>query len=239
MYRARRYWDRFNESDPVTQGIAVAALVLLAIFALPYINFPWTASGGPCTDLAEPFANGTNQSVLGSQTAENFLRLEIVPKVITINPGDPLRMDVRFINASMAPLTLYLPPDTGIFRYTGQESGLLFSVQSADGRVLGEPVNVRPPAPSPQIYSQNTLHVLRPRSRCTFPISIAPNRLQAAGVTAGGQYQITGVYRNQNRGIVPTVVGLTPTPMYPDLGVWTGEVRSDSILLGVGVTPAR
>ena len=83
------------------------------------------------------------------------------------------------------------------------------------------------------------LHVLRPRSRCTFSVAIAPNRLQAAGIANGGQYQITGVYRNQFKGIPPTAVGLTPTPMYPDIGVWTGEVRSDSILLGVGVTPIK
>ena len=34
MYRARRYWNNFNSSDPTTQIIAIVALVLLVIINL-------------------------------------------------------------------------------------------------------------------------------------------------------------------------------------------------------------
>src|SRR5579871_6694947 len=123
MYRARRYWDNFNAADPVTQGIAVVALLLLAVFSLPYFNFPWQASGSQCTDMASPVISGNNQSILSGQFDSSKFVLELVPATVNINPGDALKVSVRFINESMAPLTLYVTPGMGVFRYTGQESG--------------------------------------------------------------------------------------------------------------------
>jgi hypothetical protein len=237
MYRARRYWENFNASDPVTQGIAVVALLLLAVFSLPYFNFPWQASGSQCTDMASPHISGNNQSLLSQMVDPSVLHLELVPPTVSISPGDTLKMSVRFINESMAPVTLYLTPDMGIFRYTDQESGVLFSIQSADGRVLGEPASVRAVSVGPQSYTQDQLRILRPRSRCTIDVSIDPNRLRAAQITAG-QYQIIAVYRNQYKGIVPPPGTLTPTPIFSNLGVWTGQVRSNPIVLIVGAQPA-
>jgi hypothetical protein len=238
MYRARRYWDNFNSSDPVTQGIAIVALVLLVIFALPYFNFPWQSSGANCLDLASPRVNGTNQSLLASQVDPSLLHLELVPGTISINPGDPLQMQVRFINESVAPFTLFLTPDQGIFRYTQQESGLLFSVQT-NGVTLGEPTSVRPLSVGPQTYGPDQLHILPPRQRCTFFVTITADRLRSANVTSG-QFQITAVYRNQYKGAIPAVGQLTPTPVFPDLGVWTGQTQSNDIVVNIGVpTPAK
>jgi hypothetical protein len=68
-------------------------------------------------------------------------------------------------------------------------------------------------------------------------VTISPQRLQAARVT-GGQYQITAVYRNLSKGTVPAVAPLTPTPVFNNLGVWTGQVQSNDITLVVG-PPAK
>ncbi|MEP7289122.1 MAG: hypothetical protein ABI947_25495 [Chloroflexota bacterium] len=239
MYRARRYLDNFNGSDRVTQIIAIVALVLLLIIAVPYLPTPWVANGVGCIDMSSPKLSGSNQSLLArSDGASNGLILEISPDRIQIAQGQPLTFDVRFINDSMAPLTLFFVEDQYILGFTDTEDGLIFSIQSANGRALGEPPNSRARIVAPQQYAASQLRVLRPRQRCSVNITVSPNRLAAAQM-GDGQYRITVVYRNRSKGVLPAVQNLTPTPIFPDQGVWTGQVQSNDMLLAVGTTPAQ
>ncbi len=242
MYRARGYYDRFRGSDRFTRMIAAAAFVLLLIIALPRF-VPGTASGIDCEALPIPRLSGSNQSLLASQVDPRVLTLELVPENIVISPGQPLVMEVRYINESMAPLTLFYDPNQVTFRYTQQEAGLLFSITTLDGRALGVPPNVRPPLPVRQQFAPNQLRVLGPRQRCHQQVVIDQAQLNAAGIGAG-EYRVTAVYRNQFRGAIPPVGPQTPTPIFPDQGVWTGppelnyQVQSNEIRLAVGV-PAQ
>ena len=238
MYRARRAWNNFDSSDPVTQAIAIVALVLLVIFAIPYLPLPYVVSGVGCDNLSAAEMSGSNQSVLGSQAAESDLRLELVPNPINLTTADPLTMEVRLINNSMRPLTLFLPQGEYVFRYDDQESGLLFSIVGAtDGQPRGEGANVRPPFVAPSQFNQTDLHVLGPRQRCSVSVTIDPARLASSRVTPGS-YNIIAFYRNTSRGALPAIRANTPTPMFPDAGVWTGTVRSNQITLNYGVAPA-
>jgi hypothetical protein len=116
----------------------------------------------------------------------------------------------------------------------------MFAVQTIDGRALGEPPSTRPPAPIRTQFSQEQLHMLNPRERCTQTIFITADRLAAAGVSQGGQYQVMAIYRNLAAGKLSPVGNLTPTPMFPDQAVWVspaGGVHSNIATFGVGVTP--
>src|SRR4051812_14784138 len=115
--RARHHYDRFRAGDPMTQLIAIIALVLLGIIALPRLTafLPYQASGVDCLDLAAPKLTGNNQSILASEADPELLHLELVPIVISINQGEALAMDVRFINEGMAPVRLFLVPDEILF----------------------------------------------------------------------------------------------------------------------------
>jgi hypothetical protein len=238
MYRARRYWENLNGGDPVTQAIAIVALILFAIFAIPYLPLPYVVSGVGCYNLSSPAISGSSQSILGSQASQNDLRLELVPDPINLKTTDPLNMDVRFINNSMRPLTLFLPQGEYVFRYDEQESGILFSIVGvADGQPRGEGANVRAPFIAPSQFNQTDLHVLGPRQRCSVSVSVDLARLAASRVTPG-QYNIIAFYRNTSRGALPPIEANTPTPMFPDAGVWTGTVRSNQITLNYGVAPA-
>src|SRR5262245_38829067 len=139
MFRGSRnpryYYDRFNSSDPVTRIIAVVAFAILLIIALPRL-VPGTASGIDCSALPIPRVSGSNQSVLASGVDPTVLHLELVPEVVTIGEGASLLLEVRYINVSMAPLTLFYDPTQVTFRYTQQEAGLLFSITTPDGRAL-------------------------------------------------------------------------------------------------------
>ena len=236
MYRqrARNYFNNFDGSDPVTRAIAVVALILLAIFAIPYLPLPYVASGVYCYNLGAPNPSGSNQSLLGGSAAADAMVLELLPNPITMNAGDTLKMDVRFINNSMAPLTLFMPTDQYGLRYDEQEAGLLFIIQGTDGNLRGEGAGVRPPLFDPAQYAPSDLHVLAPRQRCTITVTVEPARLGTAQI-GPGRYQIIAVYRNQARGQLAAVQRLTPTPIFTDAGVWTGEVRSNAVILNYGV----
>src|SRR5579859_1204632 len=236
MYRLRNSWENFDTEDPVVRAIAIVALILFVIFVTPYLPLPYIASGVGCYNLALSRATGSNQSILGSNATSDSLRLELVPNPVNLNQNDTLKFDVRFINNSMAPLTLFLPLDQYAFRYDEQEAGLLFIIQGTDGNLRGEGGAARPPLFDPQVYSLNDLHVLAPRQRCTITISIDPNRLAASNVTPG-RYRIIAVYRNQSKGALPSVTAFTPTPIFSDAGVWTGEVRSNEIVLNDALPP--
>jgi hypothetical protein len=233
--RARYYYDRFSASDPVTQVIALAALLILAIIALPalWARLPGAASGVACANLPMPRLGGSNQSLLSAQVDSNALRLELAPDPIVINQGQPLDMEVRFINNSVAPLTLFFVPDEVTFRYTEQEAGLLFSITSG-GVARGDQPSVYPPYPVRQQFTQNQLRILGPRQRCSEHVQIDPARLNAAQVIQG-EYRITAVYRNLYKGVLPPVGALTPTPIFRDQGVWTGTVQSNEIRVIIGL----
>src|SRR3989442_10939103 len=106
MYRARGYYDRFRGNDRMTQMIAAVAFILLLIIALPRF-IPGTASGIDCNGLPIPRVSGSSQSLLASQVDPSVLHLELVPNQIVISQGAPLIMELRYINESMAPLTLF------------------------------------------------------------------------------------------------------------------------------------
>src|SRR5258708_2807007 len=103
MYRIRRNWENLDRDDPVVRGIALVALVLLIIIAIPFLQPPWVTSGPVCTNIAPALISGSNQSLLGNAVNSEVLRLEIVPNPVQIFPGQPLNFDVRFVNDSMAP----------------------------------------------------------------------------------------------------------------------------------------
>lgn len=222
----------------MTRIIALAAFVILIIIALPGLapRIPGFANGASCTSLTSPSGNGSNQSLLAAAADPNSLRLELVPDKDTFGLNESIILNVRFINDSAAPMTLAIVPEEAVFRFTGNEQGLMFFVEDTAGRVLGEPANIKPPAPIRQQFPANMLHILGPRQRCAVSVGITPYRYQAAGVTAG-QYQLIAVYRNTNRGTL-TAVGLkTPTPVFRDQGIWVTSaegVRSNSVVITMG-----
>jgi hypothetical protein len=223
----RDHWD-----NPTERGIIIAALIYLGIL-LSTRFFPGVESGLECNSLSRPIITGNNQSILATRVDPSVLQVELIIPKITIASNEPLVMEVRLVNTSLAPLTLFYDEPSIRFRYTGQEPGLIFAIQALNGRVAGEPFTVRPQVPQPQAFDRNLLRVLPPRGRCNVRVEIDPARLAASGVTAGEQYRIIAVYRNTARGQLPAPAPLTPTPIFSDQGVWIGEVRSNDVVITV------
>lgn len=233
-----RFSDRYNAADPIVRLIAIAALLLVLSIAVPRF-LPFATSGVDCDRLPPPSLDGSNQSVLAAQRSANradsdALSLEIVAANQTLRVGEPLVLYVRFVNLSMAPISLFITPQSAIFRYNNEEIGMLLFVQSLqDNQLRGEFPNRNPPLQVRQQYTLSEVASLGPRHRCTVRVEIEGARLAAANV-GPGQYRVVVVYRNTTRGILaPVANNLTPTPIFSDQGVWTGESRSNDLLLTI------
>ena len=233
----RSYLEGYRNADPLLQVVAVAALMILFMVTLPYI-WPGSADGGNCDNLPAPIITGNNQSVLAAEADASNLRLELVAENTSVIQGQSVVLHVRFINDGMAPLTLYLVPNSAVLRYTGQDMGLQIGVQATDGRPLGEPLSARPGVASPQSYTNDQVHTLEPRQRCYERIEFDPGRLNTAGIVLG-QYQFTAVYVNQSKGSLPTVAPRTVTPVFKDQGVWVGKVQSNQLLITIKPLPTQ
>lgn len=227
----RRYYDRFNQSDPMTRFLLLAALILGAVVLIP--RLPGFGSGVSCEDLPRALVTGSNQSILGRAVDPGELTLELSADSVRIIPGSSLVLWLRFNNASIAPITLLIKPEEYVLRYTGQEAGINFSVLTVAGQVLGESAAVRPPFTIRQQFDNADLRVLGPRSRCAIRIEIPAIRLNGAGM-GQGEYRITGVYRNTSAGGISQPTNeRTPTPVFSTQGVWVGEIRSNEIVLSI------
>jgi hypothetical protein len=239
MGRFRNYYDRFNTSDPMVRIIAVAALVLVAAIILPRF-LPFAGSGLDCQALPEPWADGSRQSWLAGikPSQEEDLRLDLVLSKTRLTLGEGLTLEVRFINDGIAPMTLFLVPQSGIFRYNQEEIGILIFLQNlGNNQVLGEGADRSPVLAARLQYSSRELEYLAPKLRCTVRIDLSAARLQTAGMGAGN-YRVAVLYRNRNKGNVPGIANaLTPTPTFPDQGVWTGTVQSQFV--SMEVVPAQ
>jgi len=227
-----RFRDRY-ESDPLLRIFGIGAIILLAALGLPRI-WPYAASGINCTSLPRPFANAYNQSVLAatqqSTRGDESLQLEIVADKTSMRVGETLTLYVRFVNSSVAPITLYLTSQSAVLRYNEQESGILISVINQNNQPLGENTAFQQ---SPPQYDVQSLGLLAPRSRCQYQVDLPWIRLQAIGLQQG-QYRLTAVYRNATRGGIAAPANLlTPTPIFADQGVWAGRVQSNDVILTV------
>jgi hypothetical protein len=223
----REHWE-----DPTERPLIIFALIFIGIL-IGTRYFPGVGSGLDCNGLSRPIITGNNQSILATRVDPSVLSVELIIPKPTIAANEPLMMEVRLTNNSLAPLTLFYDEPSIRFRFTGQEPGLVFAIQALDGRVAGEPFTVRPQVPQPQAFDRNLLRVLPPRARCNVRVEIDPARLAASGVTGGQQYRIIAVYRNAARGQLPVPAPLTPTPIFSDQGVWIGEVRSNDVVITV------
>ncbi len=235
----RRAREFYSASDDITRIIALVAFILLLIITVPTlaVRLPGLSNGVICSSLSTVSGNGTNQSLMAQNVEPNALRLELLIDKQSYAVGEPITFYVRFINDSTVPLIIPLIPEETVFRYTGNESGLMFFVQVLGGAVLGEPATSKAPAPIRQQFAPGTLHLLGPRQRCTLPVTVDGGRLQAAGLR-GGQYQVIAVYRNLYRGALAPVGALTPTPVFRDQGAWITSaegIRSNNVIFGVGV----
>ncbi len=237
-----RFRGLVDESDDITRVIAVLAFVLLVAITLPAFvpQIPPLAYGATCTNLYSPKGNGNQQSYLARGLDATALRIDLSLPQNPIVLGQSVTLNVRFTNQGSAPITLALIPEEAVLRFNSTENGIMFFIEATNGTELKEPAASRGIAPIRTQFTSDQLHLLNPHQHCTQGITIPAQRLAATGLNPG-QYQFIAVYRNNSRGVLAPIGAFTPTPVFPDQGVWATVVegvRSRPVVLTVS-SPAK
>lgn len=203
---------------------------------------PAARRGPECTNLTHPIG-GNNRSVLAQTGSKGeAIELDLNLEETTIRAGDPLKIQLTFVNQDIGPVILYLMEREPILTRTNPATGLSIpSVTFLITRVtetaplidqIGTALNLNQPTQ----FDYNDLHLLTSRSRCTESFTVSGSKLQQIGVQPG-EYRIQAFYRNDSAGTLPLPDFGTPTatPAYNDQGVWVGEISSEEVRFTVVV----
>ena len=224
-------------TDNATLAIVIGAFILMLVIVLPRI-IPGGRFGVSCSDLASPIPGGINQSILARTRSLDTLGLELNLPQNPITQGGPLTIQMTFINHGVGTITLFFKNDE-LFLGDDGADGLSFSLRSETGIDYSES-SARFPRPHtrPQ-FTNDTLHLLLPKQRCTQTVTFDAARLAEVASSVGrlgpGDYFITAIYRNRSAGQVPAPGPGTPQPIFPDQGVYvtTQDVRSNQASLRI------
>ena len=230
MQRARRL---IADTNNTTIGIIVVASFLVLVIIMPRV-IPGGRFGVACSALAHPIPGGNNQSLLAARS-EGALRLAIDLQRTSLAVGDPVVVNVTFINEGVGAITLFFVPQETLLRDDGTPGLSLQIIRASDLAPLNEPTTVRPPNPQRTTFPVEVLHVLGPRQRCTEQLTFDSVRLSSLGLSPG-RYYIRATYRNPFRGALNTPPNATATPIFPDQGVYTTqELRSNEVGFTIGI----
>jgi len=221
-------------------GLAFAIVVAVSLGLLVLQRFYTPLGDGPrCSDLAAPLG-GNNRSVIAFKNDQRgALDLELRLAKEQFRAGEPVTVQVTFINESGGPLILHLNPEGPILTTDPTVEGVTFEITrvGAGAPVANEPRTYQSPV---TFSNRDALHLLGARSRCTETYSLSPTALAALGI-AEGEYRIRAHYRNNSAGdprpIQPIDATATPYPQYATTqGVWVGETHSNEERFAIGGT---
>jgi hypothetical protein len=219
---------RVNNQNFVIGVILLIALLFLAgPGTLPRFlaRFSPYFEGIPCGNVRTASDRANHQSLLG-RSAENPLVLSISTSGIPTDPAASLLIQITVINNSVGSVPfIYNPNEVIIGDNNSSGLGIVFTPNTS----LATTANRQ----DTQSYPENEIRILGPRQRCVHTIDIAGGNVQIDPQLRSGNTQVYAFYRGASRGAIPPPVAAEPTPIYPDQGLPTGVVRSDSVLIPI------
>lgn len=206
--------------------VGLAMLMLLAMFAfygpgllsdvLPGVIY----EGVPCQWLRPADDRANHQSLLG-RGAPDPIVLSVSTSALPTTGDGFLNVYITVSNNSLGTVPFVYDPNGVIVGDNGTSGlGIIFNPSnslSSGGR---------------QDYGANVpeqfVRLLGPRQRCVHTVEFpAGNVLPDPNVTSGAA-QVRAYYRNNNPGGIVQPPGAVATPIYTDMGLWTGFVESGS-----------
>jgi hypothetical protein len=212
--------------------VGLFLLVMLAVFAgpstLPRVLsdvFPGFYEGVPCQWLKTAEDRANHQSLLG-RGATNPISLSVQTTALPSAADASGVWLVRIIiaNNSLGTVPFVYDPNAIIVGDNGTSGlGLIFTPSNS--------LSISSRQDYGQNIPENLIRLLGPRQRCVHTIEFAAgNVLIDPAVTSGGA-QVRSFYRNNSSGAVVQSAGAVATPIYNDMGLWTGLVESGNAVL--------
>jgi hypothetical protein len=214
--------DRFGSNAIV----GLAMLMMLAMFAfygprilsdvLPGVIY----EGVPCQWLRNAEDRANHQSLLG-RGAPNPILLSIQTSPLpTSEQADTLWIvQVIVANNSLGTVPFVYDPNAVIVGDNGTSGlGVIFNPSNSLSNGTRQDYGANIP--------EQFIRILGPRQRCVHKLEFAAGNVLIDPAVNSGAAQVRAYYRNNNVGTVVPLPGSLATPIYTDMGLWTGFVES-------------
>ncbi|MEM6280967.1 MAG: hypothetical protein AAF787_02135 [Chloroflexota bacterium] len=197
------------------------------VFRLVIVQVPGADEAFPCSLLSRPEDPANNQSLIGRRVIQSDpppISLQVRASTIPVTDEQQFVIRILVINDSLGTVPIIYSPDEVIIG-NNNTSGL--------GVVFNPPVNIFLPGVNlrndPATYPTDRIRLMGPQQRCVHKITLQRNQL-AGSITTSSTLQ--AYYLGTNRGAVPAA---NPTPIYPDQGLYTGQITSPVVSISAGV----
>lgn len=212
--------------------VGLFLLVMLAVFAgpstLPRVLsdvFPGFYEGVPCQWLRMGDDRANHQSLLG-RGATNPISLSIQTTALptAANASGSLFVRIIIANNSLGTVPFVYDPNAVIVGDNGTSGlGVIFTPSNS--------LN----SGTRQDYGQNIpesmIRILGPRQRCVHTLEFPAGNVLIDPALNSGAALVRAFYRSNTAGSVVQQSGILATPIYNDMGLWTGIVQSGDAAL--------
>jgi hypothetical protein len=209
-------------------GIAMLLLLGMFVFYGPGVLsdvFPTIYSGVPCAWLRTADNRANHQSLVGRGTPDPIsLSVQMTPLPAT---GEGVWfVNIIVFNNSVGTVPIVYDPNAVIVGDNGTSGlGLIFTPTTSLTTGFNRPQDYG--ANIPEQY----VRLLGPKQRCVHTVEFAAGNVQIDPTVSSGTAQVRAYYRNNNAGTVTQPPGVVATPIYNDMGLWTGVVESGNAII--------
>ncbi|HLU08071.1 MAG TPA: hypothetical protein VK003_00255 [Oceanobacillus sp.] len=209
--------------------VGLAMLMLLAMFAfygpgllsdaLPGIIY----EGVPCEWLRQADDRANHQSLLG-RGAPNPIVLSVAARPLPTTGDGFLYIYITVANNSLGTVPFVYDPNAVIVGDNGTSGlGVIFNPANSLSNGTRQDYGANIP--------EQFIRLLGPRQRCVHTIAFPAGNVLVDPSLTSGTAQVRAYYRNNSAGSVVQPPGAVATPIYTDMGLWTGFVESGSVTI--------
>jgi|GEM_PF-4523984 len=205
-----------------TLGMLIALAVIVFPLVLPQFA-PFLEPRVDCVGLAPPTGSGA-RSMLAVTDDFQDLQLDLRLTDTTIEPGQPIEVEVIFSNDDRGPIILFMPEITDLVQ--GSTVGLGIRIIIEDLNNPGaQLIYGIPNRDYGTTFDDADIHLLRARNQCEQGYELSDANLPQ------GVYSIQAVYFNNRTGQLIQQPNRTVPPGVTTQGVWTAtqQLLSPSI----------
>ena len=206
-------------------------LILLAVFAGPTVlpqlianTIPFVDEGVPCSRLRDGSLRAVQQSLIGRAVSNDPSNPPIRLRVRTgsIAPDSTITIMMIVINETLGTVPILVTDDTLILNTQEARNGL--------GVVFGQTTVPQGGGEAGGTYAPNRIRLLGPRQLCVHRVRVPLSQIPNSSALVAENVTATAFYRNNN----PGSLAVTGTTLFPDQGLWVGQVQSEPTIVNTG-----
>jgi hypothetical protein len=206
-------------------------LILLAVFAGPTVlpqlianTIPFIDEGVPCTRLRDGSQRAVQQSLIGRAVSNDPSNPPVRLRVRTggVEPDSTISISVIVINETLGTVPILVTEDSMILNPQEARNGI--------GVVFGQTPIPQGVGEAGGTYAADRIHLLGPRQLCVHRVRVPLSQIPNSSALVAENITATAFYRNNN----PGSLAVTGTTLFPDQGLWVGQVESEPTLINTG-----